>query len=174
MRVMRSWYVATWVMLMPIAALAQTTANEFDRLTVRFIPGMVRSAEFETMNVQFQRFPSGDSITADRKADQFFDKIEKILATHGVSSSWQYVIPDGALIEIQIQTSGRVIKLASAHTLYERGGRLAATERGLRPLEGRKLNDIIAQESELFRSRRLAFEEILRLVTSRVQERLVQ
>ncbi len=142
-------------------------------MTVKLFPaGPLPLAPLETMDVQFERVKFAAPPGQDRPPDKFFDEIERILASHGITSSWQYVFPDGAYIRITIETGNRRIELASAHTIYERSGRSIATERGLTSLEGRDLKQVLAKESEAFRNRRIAFEKILALVSARVQENL--
>ena len=124
------------------------------------------------MDVQFERLRPPASGT--RNTDRFFDQLDEILSAHGVTSNWQFVLPDGAFIRIGIEIGTRRIELASAHTLYERGGRLIATERGLVTLDGRDPKQMLANESEAFRNRRIAFENILTVVSARVRENLGQ
>lgn len=155
-------------------ALAQAGPETADRIAVRYLPGMVPPDQLETMSVQFQRYPGVGPAVAGAERDRFFDQVEAVIAKHGIASDWQYVLPDGAFIEILIEIGGRSLKLASAHTLFERGGRLAATEAGVVALEGRDLKQVMAGQSAAFRSRRLAFEEILALVAARVRENLAQ
>ena len=112
---------------------------------------------------------------ASHRADgRFFDQVEQVLSAHGVTTNWQFVLPDGAFIRISIEIGGRRLELASAHMLYERGGRFIALERGLVALDGRDAKQVLANESEAFRNRRIAFEKILALVTARLRENLGQ
>ena len=151
----------------------QPAAQERDRVTVKFFPEPSPLAAHERMDVQFERLRS-PAPTGSPRPDRFFDQIDQILTAHGVTSSWQFVLPDGAFIRINIEIGARRIELASAHTLYERGGRLIATERGMVALDGRDPKQVLAYESEAFRNRRIAFEKILALVTARVRENLGQ
>ncbi len=146
-------------------------AQDRDRVTVRFMPAPAVLAPLETMEIQFERRGSA-AASAPQRPDSFFDEIDRILASHKIVSDWQYVYPDGASIRITIETGARRIVLSSAHTLYERDGRSIATERGLVALAGRNPNQVLAQESEAFRNRRLAFEQILALVNARVSKNL--
>jgi len=125
------------------------------------------------MDLQFERLRS-PAQAGSRRPDRFFGQIEQILASQGVTSNWQFVLPDGAFIRISIEIGGRRIELASAHTLYERDGRSIALERGLVALDGRDPKQLLANESEAFRNRRIAFERILALVSARVRENLGQ
>ena len=151
----------------------QPAAQERDRVTVKLFPEPSPLAAHVRMDVQFERFRS-PAPTGNPRPDPFFDQIDQILAAHGVTSNWQFVLPDGAFIRINIEIGARRIELASAHTLYERGGRLIATERGMVALDGRDPKQVLANESEAFRNRRIAFEKILALVTARVRENLGQ
>lgn len=146
-------------------------AQDRDRVTVRLMPTPAVLAPLETMEIRFERRGS-TAAPAPQRPDSFFDEIDRILASHKIVSDWQYVYPDGASIRITIETGGRRIVLSSAHTLYERDGRNIATERGLVALAGRDPKQVLAQESEAFRNRRLAFEQILALVNARVSKNL--
>ncbi len=168
---MRPYPFVQWIFAACLLFAGSANAQDTDRVTVKFMPAPVPLAAFETMDVQFERRKSALPSSAD-KPDKFFDEIDRILAAHGITSNWQYVFPDGAFIRITIETGGRKIVLSSAHTLYERDGRSIATERGLVALGGRDPGQVLAQESEIFRSRRLAFEKILALVDARVSENL--
>ncbi len=170
----RMWILAACMLLAASGAAAQTGIDTSDQITVRYMPGMVPLEQFETMNLQFRRLPGREPAPAGGKRDRFFDQVEATLRKHGVTSNWQYVLPDGPFIEILIEIGGRSVKLASAHTLFERGGKLVATEAGVVALEGRDLRQVIAQQSPAFRSHRLAFEEILALAASRARENLAQ
>ena len=170
---MRARCLAWGLLALCLAMPGQPAAQESDRVTVKFFPSPGRLDAYEPMDVRVERLRS-PARPGSRAAEGLFDQIEKILATHGVTSNWQYVYPDGAFIRINIEIGGRKIELASAHTLYERGGRQIALERGLVALEGRDPKQVLAKESEAFRNRRLAFEKILALVGARVQENLRQ
>jgi len=167
----RARHLAWWILALCLAIPGQPAAQERDRVAVKFFPSPGRLDAYEPMDVQIERLRSPAKPAA---RDGLFEQIEKILAAHGIGSNWQYVYPDGAFIRIRIEIGGRKIELASAHTLYERGGRQIATERGLVALDGRDLKQLLAKESEAFRNRRLAFEKILALVSARVQENLRQ
>jgi hypothetical protein len=169
---MSSRHFASWLVAVCVLVGGHVSAQDRDRVTVKFFPAHVRLDAYEPMDVQFERFNSPGPAPAGRRPDQFFDAIDQILSSHGITSNWQYVLPDGAFIRIHIEIGSRRIELASAHTLYERGGRLIATERGLVSLDGRDPKAVLAQESEAFRARRVAFEEILALVSARVRENL--
>jgi hypothetical protein len=167
----RSRRLAHWALAVFLLAASGVHAQEPDRVTVKTMPAApVPLAALETMNVQFERRVTAPSSPAKR--DGFFDEIDRILASHGISSNWQYVFPDGAFIRITIETGGRKVVLSSAHTLYERDGRNIATEHGLVALGGRDPRQVLAGESAIFRSRRIAFEKILDLVNERVNETL--
>jgi len=158
--------LAGWLVL-----TSSAHAQDRDRVAVRFMPAPAVLRAFETMDIQFERRGS-TTPSAPQRPDKFFDEIDRILASHRITSDWQYVFPDGASIRITVETGGRRIVLASGHTLYERDGRNIATERGLVALAGRDPKQVLAQESETFRDRRLAFEEILALVNARVSKNL--
>jgi hypothetical protein len=160
-----------WIIAACFLAAGGANAQDLDRVTVKFMPAPVPLVAFETMDVKFERRKIGAPPSAD-KSDTFFDEIDRILASDGITSNWQYVYPDGAFIRITIETGRRTIVLSSAHTLYERDGRNIATEGGLVALDGRDPKKVLAQESEAFRSRRLAFEKILALVNARVSQNL--
>jgi len=160
-----------WALAACLLAAGSSYAQNGDRVAVRLMPAPAPLAAFETMDIQFERRKS-TAPSASAQPDKFFDEIDRILASHGITSSWQYVFPDGAFIRITVETGGRKIVLSSAHTLYERDGRNIATERGLVALSGRDAKQLLGQESEIFRSRRLAFEKILTLVNARVNENL--
>jgi hypothetical protein len=149
-------------------------AQDRDRVTIKFMPAAMRLSTYEPMEIQFERLISTGHSVPTRPPDRFFDEIDQILSSHGINSNWQFVLPDGAFIRINIELGARRIELSSAHTIYERGGRLIATERGLVSLDGRDPKQVLAKESEAFRSRRLAFEKILALVSARVRENLGQ
>jgi len=169
----RARHLAWCILALCLAIPGQPTAQERDRVTVKFFPSAGRLDAYEPMDVQIERLRS-PARPGSQARDGLFDQIDQILTAHGVTSNWQYVFPDGAFIRITIEIGGRRIELASAHTLYERGGRQIATERGLVALDGRDPKQVLAKESEAFRSRRLAFEKILALVSARVQENLRQ
>ncbi len=156
-----------------LLASGYASAQDYDRVTVRFFPAPVPLEAYEPMDLQFERRPASSSASA-RRSDRFFDEIDQVLSSHGITSDWRFVLPDGAFIRIDIKIGSRRVELSSAHTLYERGGRLIATERGLVSLDGRDPKQILAKESAAFRSRRLAFEKLLALVTARVRENLAQ
>ncbi|MGB8434156.1 MAG: hypothetical protein WCE38_07855 [Burkholderiales bacterium] len=160
-----------WALAACFLAAGSAIAQDRDRVTVKYMPAPVPLAAFETMDVQFERRTSA-APSIPVPPDKFFDAIDGILASHAITSNWQYVYPDGAYIRITVETGGRAIVLSSAHTLYERDGRNIATERGLVARGGRDPKQVIAQESKAFRSRRLAFEKILALVNARVNEAL--
>jgi hypothetical protein len=167
----RPWRFARWALAACLLAAGGVHAQDSDRVTVKFMPAPVPLAAFETMDIKFERRKSA-APSATAQPDKFFDEIDRILASHGTTSSWQYVFPDGAFIRITVETGGRTIVLSSAHTLYERDGRNIALEGGLVALGGRDPKKVLAQESEIFRSRRIAFEKILTLVNARVSENL--
>ena len=171
---MSSRHFASWLVAVFILVGGHASAQDRDRVTVKFFPAHVRLDAYEPMDIQFERFNSSNPAAAGRPPDQFFDAIEQILSSHGITSNWQFVLPDGAFIRINIEIGDRRIELASAHTLYERSCRFIATERGLVSLDGRDPKQVLAQESEAFRARRDAFEKILALVTARVRENLGQ
>jgi hypothetical protein len=160
-----------WIIAACFLAAGGANAQDSDRVTVRFMPAPGPLAAFESMDIQFERRKSA-APPATAQPDKFFDEIDRILASHGITSTWQYVFPDGAFIRITIETGGRTIVLSSAHTLYERDGRNIALASGLVALDGRDPKKTLAQESEAFRSRRLAFERILTLVNARVSQNL--
>ena len=164
---------AGWLLALCLAIPGQPAAQERDRVTVKYFPSAGRLDAYEPMDIQIERLRS-PARPGSQPRDGLFDQIDRILAAHGIRSNWQYVYPDGAFIRINIEIGGRKIELASAHTLYERGGRQIALERGLVALEGRDPKQVLAKESEAFRNRRLAFEKILALVGARVQENLRQ
>jgi len=139
-------------------------------VAVKFFPEPSHLEAYEPMDERL-RSPAQ---TATSRPDRFFDQIEQILSSYGVNSNWQFVLPGGAFIRISIEIGGRRIELASAHTLYERNGRFIATERGLVALDGRDPKQVLANESQAFRNRRIAFENILALVGARVRENLGQ
>jgi hypothetical protein len=160
-----------WALAAFLLAASGVHAQGSERVTVKFMPAPVPLTAFETIDVQLERRKSA-APASHAQPDEFFDEIDRILALHGITSNWQYVYPDGAFIRITIETPGRKIVLSSAHTLYERDGRNIATERGLVARGGRDPEQVLAQESETFRNRRLAFEKILALVNARVNEAL--
>ena len=167
----RARHPAWWILALCLAIPGQPAAQERDRVSVKFFPSAGRLDAYEPMDVQIERLRSP---AKPGVRDGLFERIDKTLATHGITSNWQYVYPDGAFIRISIEIGGRRIELASAHTLYERGGRHVALERGLVALDGRDPKQVLAEESEAFRNRRLAFEKILALVSAQVQENLRQ
>jgi len=166
-----SWHIAVCCVAALILMAGGANAQDRDRVTVKLFPGSGVSSARERMELQFERIRYPTS-PRPAQADGFFDEIERILSSHGITSNWQYVFPDGAFIRISIEIGRRRVELASAHVLYERDGRMLATERGLVALDGRDRRRELAKESEAFRGRRLAFEEILALVTARVQKDL--
>lgn len=168
---MTSRRLAIGLVALGLLACGAAAAQERDRVTVKYFPGDRGPGTYEPMELQFERFRG---VGPDRKPDRFFDEIPRILSSHGIASSWQYVYPDGAFIRIQVEIGGQRIELASAHTIHERGGRHIALERGLQALEGRDPKPLLAKESAAFRNRRLAFEQILALVAARVRENLQQ
>lgn len=168
---MGSWRLAVWCIAAFFLMSGGANAQHRDRLTVKLFPGSGLQSAHERMEVQFERVRYPTS-ARPAQPDGFFDEIERILSTHGIAEDWQYVFPDGAFIRIGIEIGNRRVELASAHVLYERDGRMLATERGLVALDGRNRKRELAKESDAFRSRRLAFEEILALVAARVQQDL--
>ena len=167
---MRPRHCALWLVAACLLVGGHANAQDRDRVTVKFFPAPVPLGAYELMDVQFER-PRN---TAPSAPDKFFDEIARILSSHGITSNWQFVLPDGAYIRINIEIGDRRVELSSAHTVYERGGRFIATERGLVSLDGRDPKQVLAKESEAFRSRRLAFEKILALISARVGENLGQ
>ena len=167
-------HIASWLVVACVLVGAHANAQDRDRIRVKFFPAHVQLDDYEQMDVQFERFNNPNSAADSRRPDRFFDAVEQILSAHGITANWQFVLPDGAFIRINVEIRGRRIELASAHTLYERGGRSIATERGLVSLDGRDPKQVLAQETEAFRARRLAFEKILALVSARVRENLGQ
>lgn len=167
-------HFALWLVAACLLVGGNASAQDRDRVTVKFFPAPVRLSAYEPMEVQFERSNYADPSAPDRSPDEFFDEIEQTLSSHGITSDWQFVLPDGAFIQINIEIGNHRVELSSAHTLYERGGRFIATERGLVSLDGRDPKQVLAKESEAFRSRRLAFEKILNLVSARVRENLGQ
>jgi hypothetical protein len=171
---MSTQHFALWLVAACLLVGGDANAQERDRVTVKFFPAPVRLRPYEPMDVQFERSKYAEASATERGSDGFFDEIEQILSSHGITSDWQFVLPDGAFIQINIEIGNRRVELSSAHTLYERGGCFIATERGLVSLDGRDPKQVLAKESEAFRSRRLAFEKILDLVSARVRENLGQ
>jgi hypothetical protein len=159
-----------WLVAICLLTGGHANAEDRDRVTVKFFPAPVPLGASEPMDVQFERRQY--TTPSDQRPDRFFDQIDQILSTHGISSDWRFILPDGAFIRITVEIGGRRLELSSAHTIYERDGRLVATERGLVALDGRDPKQVLARESAAFRSRRLAFEKILALVTARVRETL--
>ncbi|MEO6564575.1 MAG: hypothetical protein ABIO63_00955 [Casimicrobiaceae bacterium] len=170
---MRPRHLASWILAAGLALAGQSAAQERDRITVKFFPVPHPHNAYEPMEVQLERLRTPAS-AGSQTPNRLFDQIEQILATHGVTENWQFVLPDGAFIRIKIEIGTRRVELASAHTLYERGGRAIATEQGLVPLDGRDPKQVLAKESETFRSRRIVFERILALISARIRENLGQ
>jgi len=170
---MRPRHFALWLVVACLLVGGHVSAQDRDRVTVKFVPAPVLGA-YEPMDVQFERLRNTAPSAPDRHPDRFFEAIVQILSSHGITSNWQFVFPDGAFIRISIEIGNQRSELSSAQTLYEREGRLIATERGLLSLDGRDPKQVLAKESEAFRSRRLAFEKILALVSARVRENLGQ
>jgi hypothetical protein len=166
---------ALWIVATCLFVGGHANAQDRDRVTVKLFPAApLPASPSETMDLQFERLGNTAPAAGERRPDRFFYEIARILSSHGITSNWQYVIPDGAFIRISIAIGKQRIELSSAHTLHERGGRLIATERGLVALDGRDPQQVLATQSEAFRSRRLAFEKILALVSARVRENLGQ
>lgn len=161
-----------WLLAVCLLAAGPASAQERDRVMVKIFPARGGLGTFEVMDVKVERLRITGASAPDSPNDAFYDEIERVLTARGITSNWQYVYPDGAFIRIKIEIGSRRVELASAHTLYERSGRHIATEHGLVSLDGRNLKQILAKESEAFRSRRLAFEEILALVNAKLQENL--
>ena len=169
---MNSRQFVLWLVGACLIAAGPAIAEERDRVSVKVFPTHGGLRDFEVMDVMIERIGIAIPTAPDRPPDRFFDAIDGVLASHGITSNWQYVFPDGAFIRITIELGKRRVELASAHTLYERDGRHIATERGLVSLKGRDLKQVLAKESEAFRSRRLAFEKILALVNAKLLEKL--